>query len=242
MNIIFLVVAAGAALVLLGGRRQDADPATVSLTGFAGPTSQALPIRVPAAITSQPPSNTGAEREDEDGRAWGTFYVNRDKRKHHELRVFRVAEDAGNAAIGNGEVIADVYQTVVASAGWQWNGQACGALRFRLTFRQGRLVGQPALVTTASPDKPLPSCYTVRPINEVFRRKIAWVQRGPDIYLVMDTESGLNKRNDSIAGGVGSIYSGNANSQWDNDYVASGDVVVDVSWIFNPADANGNPQ
>lgn len=241
MNALLLVAAAGAALLLLGGKRKPVDPVVATLAGFAGPTSQSLPIRIPASITSEPEGDSGAQRESEVGRSWGTFYVNRDKRKHHELRVLRVKEDAGNSDIGDGEVIADVYQTVVASAGWEWNGQSCSALRFRLVFRNGFLQGAPQLITAASPDKPLPSCYSVRPLSEVFLRKIAWVQRGPDIYLVMDTDSGLNRLNAREGRGAWPLVDYDGPAKWDDDYVASGYVTVDVSWIFNPTDENGNP-
>lgn len=244
--IILLVVAAGAALLLLGGKR-SAEPTIVTLTGFAGPTSQALPIRVPASITSQPASDSGSQREDEDGRTWGTFYINRDERKHYELLVLKVAEDAGNSDIGNGEVIADVYQTVVASADWEWNGQSCGARRFRLTFRQGHLQ-KSELLTAASADKPAPSCQTVRPLSEVFREKLSWVQRGPDIFLVVDTDSGANKLSpESIASTYQTSplpkgrFGSRSNAQWYNGFVASAYFTVDVSWIFNPTDAQGNP-
>lgn len=252
--IILLAVAAGAALLLLGGKRKSVDPTVVTLAGFEAP--QALPIRVPAPVTSQPEGESGAERESEDGRSWGTFYVNRDKKKHYELKLFTVAEDAGNAAIGNGEVIADVYETIVASGDWEWGGQSCRAKRVRLTFRQGHLQKVEG-VPYASADKPLPTCLSARPMYEVYARSIVFVQRGPDVYLVLDTESGVNRRSPdkmvSAEGdkpgkfGSGTGRYGNtgtwdtSNPQWDNRNVASAYLTVDVSWIFNPTDAQGNP-
>lgn len=232
--IILLAVAAGAALLLLGSKRK----VTPTVVNFVGQTQlQTIPIRVPDAIVSEPESDSGAEREDEDGRSWGTFYYNRDKRKHHELRVFRVAEDAGNSAIGNGQVVADVYETIVAQPNWYWHGQACGAIRFILTFKQGHLV-ETMVSVYSTQDKPAPSCQTVRPYNTVVIRTLAWVQRGPDVYLVLDTNSGINMTADDIRTMTPKLSS---EPQWDNDYVASGDSTMDVSWIFNPTDAQGNP-
>lgn len=247
-----LAGAAAVAVVAAVSSTKGSSGAPVNLVGLGGggATTTALPIRVPPQVNASPPSAIGDERNADVGRAWGTFFVNRDAQKHHELRVLRVAGDAGNADIGTGEVIADVYMTVVASADWQWSGQACGATRFKLTFRQGHLQ-RAELMLNASPDKPMPDCIKVRHVQEVMMASLAWVQRGPSVYVALDTRSGLNMLSPDRMGtrgpnGTASGYfaqdvDNKRHPQWDNDAVASGYVVLDASWIFTPTDTGGNP-
>lgn len=232
--IVPLLIGAGALLALGAGG-----------SGGAGPQgTTAPPQRVPSVPPGKPPTPEGQERDNDSGRTWGTFYANRDGARHWELPVFSVASSPGNAAIGTGKVIVDVYTTIVANADWQWHGQSCQGHRFELSFSAGRLMKYMGLA-------PL-TCLSVRPLYEVFGMGMTFVQPASTVLLTVDTLSGINHRSpDKMvksqgskpgkAAGTGEFSKGFGNfqedtyPQWDNDNVSSGYVTIDASWIFNKA-------
>jgi hypothetical protein len=241
-----IAIAAAAGLTLLG---------LAGGGGGGGGTQQAGldPQRTPSVPPAPPPSDEGAERNNDEGRTWGTFYVNRDAAKHYEMKVFSVASSPSNDAIGTGEVTVDVYETIVANADWQWQGQSCERHQWILTFEAGRLMSSRLWAVGGG-------CQSVRDPFEVWGRKIHWIQIGSNVMLVLDTSSGLNRRSpDKMikarqnfgnkideykpgkAKGTGKFTEGYGNfeedtyPQWDNDNVSSGYVTLDASWIFTPA-------
>lgn len=188
------------------------------------------PQRTPTTPTAPPPSDEGEQRSNDEGRAWGTFRADRNARKHWELRVFSVAASAGDAAIGTGEVIVDVYETIVANASWQWHGAVCGGSRWRLKFSAGHLQSKSIIAAIG--------CATVRPLSEVLLQTMDFVQVGPNVLLIVDTRSGINKLTpDKI--GTGKLGTGRFDDkevpEWDNNLVDSGNVTLDAAWIFNKA-------
>jgi len=222
--------------------------------GGGGPQGEvAPPQRTPSTPPAKPPTPKGEERNNDEGRTWETFYANRDAAKHFEMKIFSVASSPSNAAIGSGQVVVDVYETIVANADWQWQGQSCLSTTWILTFSAGHLVKSQLYAIGGKP------CQSVRPIWEVYGRKLSWIQIGSNVLLVIDTKSGLNRRSpdkmieklqtfsdktssDFRPGkysGTGR-YSGDGTfnddyPQWDNDNVSSGYVTFDASWIFNKA-------
>lgn len=188
------------------------------------------PQRTPSKPSSPPPSPEGEERNDDEGRAWGTFYANRNERKHWELKVFSVAASASDNAIGTGHVIVDVYETIVGEPQWEWHGAVCQGARWRLNFTSGHL--QSATVVSSL------QCATVRPLKDVLLQSMTWVQVGPNVLLVVDTNSGINALSpDKI--GTGKLGTGRfdsrENPEWYNGFVDSGYVTLDAAWVFNPA-------
>lgn len=215
-----------------------AGAAGLALLGLAGGASgggsqQAglEPQRTPSVPPAPPATPDGEERSDDEGRTWGTFYVNRDAKKHFELLVFNVASSPSNAAIGTGDVIVNVYITTVASANWEWSGAACKGEQWRLRFASGHLQSSTRMGPVG--------CQTVRPLEHVMAYALNWVQVGSNVLLVMDTKSGLNKLfPDELStnkfGGTGAYYDKSSDAEWDNDNVASGYITIDASWVFNP--------
>lgn len=218
--------------------------------GGGGPQGAATPPqRVPSTPPAKPPSPKGEERNNDEGRTWETFYVNRDEAKHYEMRLLSVASSPSNDAIGSGQVVVDVYETIVAAADWQWQGQTCLSTTWILTFSAGHLVKSQLYALGGKP------CQSVRPIWEVYGRKLSWIQIGSAVMLVIDTKSGLNRRTpDRMISALQTFpdksssefrpgkYSGTGaydgerdNPQWANVNVSSGYVTLDASWIFNKA-------
>jgi len=217
--------------------------------GSAGGQTTAPPQRTPSVPPSKPTTPKGEQRNNDQGRTWETFYVNRDEHKHYEMRVFSVASSPGNAAIGSGQVVVDVYETIVASADWQWQGQACLATTWILTFTAGHLAKSVLFSVGGKP------CASVRPLWEVYGRRLSWIQIGSVVLLVVDTKSGLNRRapdkmiralqsfSDKTSSefrpgkyaGTGAYDGQRDNPQWFNGNVSSGYVTLDASWVFNKA-------
>lgn len=213
--------------------------------------SGAPPQRVPSVPPGKPAQPSGEQRNNDQGRTWGTFYVNRNEYKHYELKVLSVASSPGNAAIGTGEVVVDVYETIVPSADWQWQGQSCEATRWILKFSAGHLLSSKVFSVGDPP------CQSVRPPFEVWGRKLHWIQIGSNVFLVLDTASGLNHRSPdkmikarqnfsdkSISenrpgkyAGTGAYDGKRDNPQWYNGNVSSGYVTLDASWIFTKTGA-----
>lgn len=209
--------------------------------------SGAGPQRVPSVPPGKPATTEGEERNDDEGRTWATYYVNRDEAKHYEMVLLSVASSPSNAAIGSGELVVDVYETIIANADWQWQGQSCERSRWILQFEAGRLMSARLFAAGGG-------CLSVRPPYEVWGRKLHWIQIGSSVRLVVDTKSGMNHQTDSMIAprqvfadkstsefrpgkysGTG-VYSGKRdNPQWFNGNVSSGYVTLDASWIFTPA-------
>jgi hypothetical protein len=230
-----LALAALAALAL-----GAAGGASTQGGGASGPP-QRTPTPNPGAPPGKPPTDNGEEQGDDDeGRVWRTWYVNRDEVKNYEMVVLSVALDPDDPSVGTGEVVADVFESVEGNGAnasifnafskrtqlGSWMGVACSGHRWRLKFDKGRLVS----VTQSSAQGGLP-CAGVRPTETVYLRTLSWVQRGPDVVLTMRTGSGLSKA--AVNPANRPLNSGK--DRWDNDAVRSGDVVVDVSWVFNPS-------
>lgn len=209
-------------------------------SGGSGGGTQSVsfePQRVPSVPPGLPPTQDGEERNNDEGRTWGTFHIDRNARKHYELRVLSVDSSPSVAAIGTGDVIVDVYETIVANADWQWHGQVCNGTQWRLKFSAGRLMGFSIIGSK--------TCASVRPTTDVWSRGMTWIQIGANVLLVLDTNSGINKlspdrmtvppKGPGKYGGTGKFYDNVKHPQWDNDYVASGYVTLDASWVFNAA-------
>ncbi len=200
--------------------------------GKPGKQGGKQPQRTPTTPPGPPPTSDGAERANDEGRTWGTFFANRNEKKHWELKVLSVAASPTDDAIGTGEVIVDVYETIVGEPQWEWQGQVCGGARWRLKMVKGHLQSWSVISSLA--------CATVRPFAHVLLQKMTWAQIGSNILLVVDTASGINKLSpDQIAsskfGGTGAYYDKSGDAEWDNSNVDSGYVTLDAAWVFNPS-------
>jgi hypothetical protein len=209
-----------ALLWLLGGGLVLAAAGSKGASAGATQTYFVAPIAPPPPPPPGAPSGT-QNLGDDAGRAWMTVPIDRNASIDRELSV-AVIDD-----FGNGDIIADVYEQIEPPESTEWQELiACGVTRWKLSFVNGKLADA-KIVGGVNGDSPV--CFAgARPIAIAYQRVTQWVQRANEVVLKIETRSGIWKSGWKKPWGHCEV--GGQCDKWDNDFVASGSVLIDVMW------------
>jgi hypothetical protein len=208
-----LLLGGGAAAAAALGSKPKPGP---TQTFFVGTSGSKPPPPPPKPATESGTQSLG----DDMGRAWFTVPIDRNHEREREQVVATIAD------FGEGEIVCDVYEQIEPPHDVPWpEATACGVTRWILTFANGIMV---SAEISGGVNGQGPVCFAgARPISKAYLRSATWVQRGNEVVLKIRTRSGIWKHPTQP---WGKCVQGGQCDRWDNDFVESGHVLVDVMW------------